>query len=89
MTLDSYCAGHRPEPLLESGGVTMCTLCRRNLMAGERFRLWKGGRPLRSGRPVCGLCEPVAKREGWLREVEVPHERENANGLSGSVRLVA
>jgi hypothetical protein len=66
----------------------MCTLCRRNLMAGEHFRLWKGGSPPRAGRVVCGLCEPGAKREGWLREV-TPHERENANGLSGSVRRVA
>jgi hypothetical protein len=57
-------------------------------MAGEQFRFWNGGSPPRPGRPVCGLCEPAAKREGWLREV-TPHERENANGLSGSVRLVA
>jgi hypothetical protein len=66
----------------------MCTLCRRNLLAGERFRLWEGGSPQRTGRPVCGLCEPAAKREGWLRAVS-SQERENANGLRGSVRLVA
>jgi hypothetical protein len=66
----------------------MCTLCRRNLMAGESFRLWNGGSPPRSDRPVCVLCEPTATRDGWLRQV-TPHERENANGLSGSVRLVA
>jgi hypothetical protein len=66
----------------------MCTLCRRNLLAGERFRLWQGGSPARAGRVVCALCEPAAEQEGWLREV-TSSGRENATGLSGSVRRVA
>jgi hypothetical protein len=66
----------------------MCTLCRRNLLAGERFRFWQGGAAQRAARPVCNLCEPTAKREGWLRDV-TQHARENANGLRSSVRLVA
>jgi hypothetical protein len=66
----------------------MCTLCRRNLLAGERFRLWHRGSPPRAGRVVCALCEPAANLEGWLREV-APSERENATGLRGSVRRVA
>jgi hypothetical protein len=66
----------------------MCTLCRRNLLAGERFRLWRSHESRRAERPVCGLCEPTAARDGWLRAVQ-PHERENAVGLRGSVRLVA
>lgn len=66
----------------------MCALCRRNLMAGERFRLWEGAERRRTSRPVCSLCEPAALQEGWLRAVQ-HHERENAVGLRGTVRKVA
>jgi hypothetical protein len=38
-------------------------------------------------RVVCHLCEPVATRDGWSRTER--HERENAVGLRGTVRLVA
>ena len=66
----------------------MCTLCRRNLMAGERFRLWQAEASAERRRAVCGLCEREAAREGWVRVVQ-PMERENAVGLRGTVRLVA
>jgi hypothetical protein len=68
--------------------VTLCTLCRRNLLAGERFRYWRNaGRRAREC-AVCTLCEAEAKREGWLRADRAPGQ-ENAVGLRGTVRLVA
>jgi hypothetical protein len=66
----------------------MCTVCRRNLLAGERFRYWQRGERPNALRIVCGLCEPSATREGWLRS-RVEAGRENAVGLRGSVRRVA
>jgi hypothetical protein len=66
----------------------MCTLCRRNLLAGERFRLWQAHASTERRRAVCGLCEGEAAREGWVRVVQ-PMARENAVGLRGTVRLVA
>ncbi|HSK16794.1 MAG TPA: hypothetical protein VK915_11575 [Gaiellaceae bacterium] len=67
--------------------MTLCALCRRNLLAGERFRYWEDARERRVSRVVCGLCEPSAARDGWKRTDR--EERENAVGLRGSVRLVA
>lgn len=69
--------------------MTLCTLCRRNLLAGERYRYWRsaGDRPL--ARVVCSLCEPEARRDGWLHAVERESAQENAVGLRGTVRLVA
>jgi hypothetical protein len=66
----------------------MCTLCRRNLMAGERFRLWQADVSAERRRAVCGLCEREAAREGWV-PVAQPMARESAVGLRGTVRLVA
>jgi hypothetical protein len=68
--------------------VTLCALCRRNLLAGERFRYWRGGDPRPVARIVCSLCESEAAREGWRRTERAP-EHENAVGLRGTVRLVA
>ena len=63
----------------------MCQVCRRNLLAGERFRRWR-----RAGRDaaVCAICEPVARDAGWIQLAE-RDERVTVNGLSGSVRRVA
>jgi hypothetical protein len=80
----------------------MCALCRRNLLAGERYRLWQGdpdrqrarddGAPAPLGasppRPVCGLCEPDAGQAGLVRAVERVRQEPPA-GASGTVRLVA
>jgi len=69
--------------------VTLCALCRRNLLAGERFRYWRNVDARPAARVVCMLCEPQAHRDGWLRAAERESERENAVGLRGTVRLVA
>jgi hypothetical protein len=69
--------------------VTLCALCRRNLLAGERFRYWRNGQTREVARVVCSLCEPEARRDGWLHAPERDPERENAVGLRGTVRLVA
>jgi hypothetical protein len=67
--------------------MTLCALCRRNLLAGERFRYWQSAEERRVSRIVCHLCEPTASRDGWSRTGRA--ERENAVGLRGTVRLVA
>ena len=44
--------------------MAMCQLCRRNLLAGERFRPWRyAGRDA----TVCVICEPWARRAGMNR----------------------
>jgi len=65
--------------------VAMCQVCRRNLLAGERFRHWRY-----AGRDsvVCLVCEPKAIVEGWVPLAE-RYERVSANGLSNTVRRVA
>lgn len=68
--------------------VTLCALCRRNLLAGERFRYWRSLQERPVARVVCHLCEPEATRDGWQR-TDRPQEVENAVGLRGTVRLVA
>jgi len=83
-----------PEPPVPSGlprtiagQMTLCALCRRNLLAGERFRYWRSVEERQVPRVVCHLCEPAATRDGWARTERA--ERENAVGLRGTVRLVA
>jgi hypothetical protein len=63
----------------------MCQVCRRNLLAGERFRRWRW-----AGRDstVCAICEPEVRSAGWIPLAE-RDERVTVNGLSGSVRRVA
>ena len=68
--------------------MTMCAVCRRNLLAGESYRYWRARRDLPSGRVVCFLCESEAAREGWMRDPRRPSQ-ENAVGLRNSVRRVA
>ena len=68
--------------------MTMCAVCRRNLLAGESYRYWRARRDLPSGRVVCFLCESEAAREGWMRDTRRP-SHENAVGLRNSVRRVA
>jgi hypothetical protein len=68
--------------------VTLCTLCRRNLLAGERFRYWRNAEQRVHACAVCSLCEAEAAREGWRRSDRTPGH-ENAVGLRGTVRLVA
>jgi hypothetical protein len=65
----------------------MCTLCRRNLLAGELYRRWEPAVG-RGERPVCMLCEPEAAKTGWKRAHGEP-EREGTAGLRSTVRLVA
>jgi hypothetical protein len=65
--------------------MAMCHVCRRNLLAGERFRVWRGGR---RDQAVCVPCEPAARRAGWVRVVD-GFERVSATGLTGTVRRVA
>jgi hypothetical protein len=67
--------------------VSVCGLCRRNLLAGERFRYWRSVDERHVARIVCHLCEPDANRAGWERTER--QQRENAVGLRGTVRLVA
>jgi len=68
--------------------VTMCAVCRRNLLAGESFRTWQVRHDHSAGRIVCLLCEREAAQEGWQRSSD-PLRHENAVGLRGSVRRVA
>ncbi len=65
--------------------MAMCHVCRRSLLAGERFRIWRGER---RDQPVCVVCEPAARRAGWVRVVDA-HEVVRVGGLSRSVRRVA
>jgi hypothetical protein len=67
--------------------VTVCTLCRRSLLAGEHYRRWEPGVG-RGPRPVCQLCEQQAAQSGWVRTDTTP-VRDNGTGLRWSVRLVA
>jgi hypothetical protein len=65
--------------------MAMCHMCRRSLLAGERFRTWRGDR---RDQPVCGVCEPAAQSAGWVRLVD-SYERVSVGGLKASVRRVA
>ena len=65
--------------------VAMCQVCRRNLLAGERFRRWRwAGRDA----TVCVVCEPGVRKAGWVPLAE-RYERQGVNALSGTVRRVA
>ena len=63
----------------------MCHVCRRSLLAGERFRTWRGER---RDQPVCGVCEPAAQDAGWVRVVDA-YELVRVTGLTQTVRRVA
>jgi hypothetical protein len=76
-----------PPSFVPSLRVTLCALCRRNLLPGERFRYWRTAEQRGVERVVCSVCEPSAARGGWERTSR--QDRENAVGLRGTVRLVA
>jgi hypothetical protein len=67
-------------PSVESGGVatkdirpstayTICDVCGRTLLRGERSEVYIDGG---ARREVCELCKPRALHEGWIREGTVP-----------------
>jgi hypothetical protein len=65
--------------------MAMCQICRRTLLAGERYRIWRWSR---RDQTVCIVCEPAAHDAGAIRLVD-GYERVQAGGLSQHVRRVA
>jgi hypothetical protein len=65
--------------------MAMCQVCRRTLLAGERFRTWRWAR---RDQTVCAVCEPVAHEAGAVRVVDA-YERVRVTGLTQTVRRVA
>jgi hypothetical protein len=65
--------------------MAMCQVCRRTLLAGERYRTWRWAR---RDNAVCAVCEPVARDRGAVRVVDA-YEHVRATGLTQHVRRVA
>jgi hypothetical protein len=65
--------------------MAMCHVCRRSLLAGERYRTW---RYASRNQAVCAVCEPVVRGSGWVRVVD-SDERVRVTGLTQTVRRVA
>jgi hypothetical protein len=65
--------------------MAMCQICRRTLLAGERYRVWRWSR---RDQTVCVVCEPAARDAGAIRVVDA-FERVNADGLTPNARRVA
>ncbi|MGH3003596.1 MAG: hypothetical protein ACRDM1_13205 [Gaiellaceae bacterium] len=65
--------------------MAMCQVCRRGLLAGERYRTWRGGR---RDQTVCAVCEPRARQAGWIRVVD-GYEIVRVTGLTQTVKRVA
>jgi hypothetical protein len=65
--------------------MAMCHVCRRTLLAGERYRTWRWAR---RDQPVCAVCEPVARAAGAIRVVDT-YEHVRVGGLTRHVRRVA
>jgi len=63
----------------------MCHVCRRTLLAGERYRSWRWGR---RDRIVCVVCEPVVREAGAVRIVDA-FERVRVGGIVEHVKRVA
>ncbi len=63
----------------------MCHVCRRSLLAGERYRTWRWAR---RDHAVCVVCEPRAREAGWIRVVDA-YENVRVTGLTQTVRRVA
>jgi hypothetical protein len=63
---------------------TICDVCGRTLLRGERVEVYIDGGARRS---VCELCKSRALHEGWLREGTVPEydENEAASARRGSL----
>jgi hypothetical protein len=65
--------------------MAMCQICRRTLLAGERYRTWRWAR---RDQTVCAVCEPEARAAGAVRVVDA-YESVRADGLTPNVRRVA
>ena len=65
--------------------MAMCQICRRTLLAGERYRTWRWAR---RDQTVCAVCEPEARGAGAVRVVDA-YESVRADGLTPNVRRVA
>jgi hypothetical protein len=65
--------------------MAMCQVCRRTLLAGERYRTWRWAR---RDQTVCVVCEPAARDAGAVRVVD-GFEQVRVGGLTQHVRRVA
>jgi hypothetical protein len=65
--------------------MAMCHVCRRVLLAGERYRTWRGHR---RDQAVCAVCEPYVQEAGWVRVVDA-YQTVRVTGLTQTVRRVA
>ena len=65
--------------------MAMCQVCRRTLLAGERYRTWRWAR---RDQTVCVVCEPTAARAGAVRVIDA-YERVHVGGLTRNARRVA
>jgi hypothetical protein len=65
--------------------MAMCQICRRSLLAGERYRTWRWSR---RDQTVCVVCEPEAREAGAVRVVDA-FESVRVSGLTQNVRRVA
>jgi len=64
--------------------MAMCQVCRRTLLAGERYRMWRWAR---RDQTVCAVCEPTLGGDA-VRVVDA-FERVRVSGLVQTVRRVA
>ncbi len=61
--------GMATKDIRPSTAYTICDVCGRTLLRGERSEVYIAGGVRRE---VCELCKPRALHEGWLREGTVP-----------------
>ena len=82
-----YTYESRPSAALPTVGrqMAMCQVCRRTLLAGERYRTWRWAR---RDQTVCVVCEPEAREAGAVRVVDA-FECVRVSGLTQNVRRVA
>ena len=65
--------------------MAMCQVCRRTLLAGERYRTWRFER---RDQTVCVVCEPAVDEAGGVRVMDA-YETVRVTGLTRTVRRVA
>ena len=65
--------------------MAMCHACRRTLLAGELYRVWRWGR---RDRTVCAVCEPDVRASGAVQVVD-GFESVRVGGLTQHVKRVA